>query len=147
MHNDSINTFSDFLTSFNGYRKKRRMKRNSMAHWINLHQNNIFVYRTRLPLLCEKSGAILLVLVGLAAAWQAGVKRNKGRFQKFWNPLLIALLGILRRFTKVQCYCSVTNVFQSFFWVKHIVRRVVEARKSGTPCFFVSIPIIKCYRT
>ena len=43
-----------------------------MAQWINLHRNNIFVNRTRLPLLCENSGAILLVLVGLTAAWQAG---------------------------------------------------------------------------
>ena len=88
-----------------------------MAQWINLHRNNIFVNWTQLPLLCEKSGAILLVLVGLTAAWQAGspaVRRNNGRFEKFWNPLLIALLGILRRFTKLQCYCSVTNVFQSF---------------------------------
>ena len=39
---------------------------------INLHRNNIFVNRTRLPLLCENSGAILLALVGLTAAWQAG---------------------------------------------------------------------------
>ena len=57
------------------------------------------------------------MLVGLTAAWQAGrpaVRRNKGRFEKFWNPLLIALLGILRHFTKVQYYCSVTNVFQLF---------------------------------
>ena len=42
-----------------------------MAQWINLHQNNIFVNWTRLPFLYEKSGAILLVLVGLMAAWQA----------------------------------------------------------------------------
>ena len=35
-----------------------------MAQWINLNRNNSFVNRTRLPLLCEKSGAILLVLVG-----------------------------------------------------------------------------------
>ena len=122
-----------------------------MAQWINLHRNNIFVYWTRLPLLCENSGGvILLVLVSLTTAWQAGrlaVRRNKGRFEKFWNPLLIAWLGILRCFTKVQCYCSVTNVFQLFFRVKHIVRRVVEARKSGTPCFFASIPTIKYYRT
>ena len=48
------------------------MKRNSVAQWINLHWNKIFVDWTRLPLLCEKSGAILLVLVGLTAAWQAG---------------------------------------------------------------------------
>ena len=38
-----------------------------MAQWINLHQNNNFVNRTQLPLLYEKSGAILLVLVGLMA--------------------------------------------------------------------------------
>ena len=43
-----------------------------MAQWINLHRNNIFVNWTRLALLCEKSGAIILVLVGLTAAWQAG---------------------------------------------------------------------------
>ena len=88
-----------------------------MAQWINLHRSNIFVNRTQLPLLCEKSGAILLVLVGLTVAWQAGrpaVRRNKGRFENFWNPLLIALLGILRCFMKVQCYCSVTNAFQLF---------------------------------
>ena len=48
------------------------MKRNSVAQWINLHRNNIFVDWTRLPLLCEKSGAILLVLVGFMVAWQAG---------------------------------------------------------------------------
>ena len=121
-----------------------------MVQWINLHRNNIFVNQTRLPLLCEKSQAILLVLVGLTAAWQANrpaVRRNKRRFEQFCNPLLIALLGILQRFTKVQCYCSVTNAFQSFFRVKHIVRRVVEVQENGTPCFFVLIPTIKYYRT
>ena len=63
------------------------MKRNSVAQWINLYRNNIFIDWTRLPLLCEKSGAILLVLVGLTTAWQAGrpagqqgVRRNKARF-------------------------------------------------------------------
>ena len=47
-----------------------------MVQWINLNRNNSFVNRMRLPLLCEKSGAILLVLVGLMAgrlaSWQAG---------------------------------------------------------------------------
>ena len=74
MRNDSINTFSDFLTSVNGYRKKRKIvkdEKNSIAQWINFHRNNIFVNQTRLPLLCEKSGAILLVLLGIMAAWQA----------------------------------------------------------------------------
>ena len=50
-----------------------------MAQWINLHRNNIFVDWTQLPLLCEKSGAILLVLVGLMAAWQAGRQSDEIR--------------------------------------------------------------------
>ena len=55
------------------------MKRNSVAQWINLHRNNIFVDWTRLPLLYEKSGAILLALVGLTAAWQAGRQSDEIR--------------------------------------------------------------------
>ena len=43
-----------------------------MAQWMNLHRNNSFVNWTQLPLLCEKSGAILLVLVGLMAGSPAG---------------------------------------------------------------------------
>ena len=43
-----------------------------MAKWTNLHWNISFVNRMQLPLLCEKSGAILLVLVGLPAGRQAG---------------------------------------------------------------------------
>ena len=34
-----------------------------MAQWLNLHRNNTFVNWMQLPLLCETSGAILLVLV------------------------------------------------------------------------------------
>ena len=43
------------------------MKRNTMTQWMNLHWNNIFINRMELPLLCENSEAILLVLVGLIA--------------------------------------------------------------------------------
>ena len=42
-----------------------------MVQWINLHQNNSFVNWRRLPLLCENSGAILLVLVGITAGRQS----------------------------------------------------------------------------
>ena len=42
-----------------------------MVQWINLNRNNSFVNRMWLPLLCEKSGAILLVLVGLTVGRQA----------------------------------------------------------------------------
>ena len=43
---------------------------------------------------------------------------------------------------KERCDHRVTNVFWSVFRVRCIVRRVVEARKSGMPCFFMSIPTI-----
>jgi len=46
-------------------------KRKTMAQWINLLWNSSFVNETRLPFLCEKSGAIALVLPGLTAGWQA----------------------------------------------------------------------------
>ena len=38
---------------------------------MNVQWNSSFVNQTRFPLLCEKSGAILLVLVGLTAGRQA----------------------------------------------------------------------------
>ena len=47
-----------------------------MVQWMNLLQNNIFINRMRLPLLYEKSGAILLVLVGLVAG-RPGVQSDK----------------------------------------------------------------------
>ena len=45
----------------------------------SVQRNSSFVNRTRFPLLCEKSGAILLVLVGLMAGWQASRRQTK-----FW---------------------------------------------------------------
>ena len=51
-----------------------------MAQWTNLNQNNSFVNPWRLPLLCEISGAVYLVLVGLTAGWLAG-RRNPGKFE------------------------------------------------------------------
>ena len=44
-----------------------------MAKWKNVLQNNGFVKPTRLPLLCEKTGALAIVELGLTAAGrQAG---------------------------------------------------------------------------
>ena len=102
------------------------MKRNSKAQWMNLQQNSSFVNQMQFPLLCEKSGAILLVLVDLTAVQQAGrqagVRQNSGRFRNFQISLLIILLGFSWSLTKVQfCYC-VTNRFQSVFREKYIVR-------------------------
>ena len=49
-----------------------------MAQWINVIRNKSFVNPTRLPLLCEKTGALTIVEPGLTgqfgrpAVWQAG---------------------------------------------------------------------------
>ena len=43
-----------------------------MAQWINVLRNNSFVNPTRLPLLCEKTGALAIVEPGLTAGRQAG---------------------------------------------------------------------------
>ena len=64
---------------------------------------------------------MFLVLVGLNSRQASSYTDHIGRFSR---PL-----------TKIQCYYSVTNAFQSVFRVKHIVRRVIEARKIGTSCF------------
>ena len=74
---------------------------------MNLHQNNSFVNRTRLPLLCEKSGAILLVLVGLMAD---GSLQSDEILVDFKNFLWIASLWCL---TKVQCYQCISVGFLS----------------------------------
>ena len=86
-----------------------------MAQWMNLHQNNTFVNWMRLPLLCETSGAILLVLV-------------HGSYGKPSDKILVDLkfstVHIIR--IKVRCYY---NAFQSVF------RHVMEPRKSGMAYF------------
>ena len=51
-----------------------------MAQWINFPRNNGFVNPTRLPLLCEKTGALSIVEPGLTAGrpavWQAVRQTN-----------------------------------------------------------------------
>ena len=43
-----------------------------MAHWINVLRINSFVNPTRLPLLCEKTGALAIVEPGLTAGRESG---------------------------------------------------------------------------
>ena len=86
------------------------MKRNAMVQWMNLHQKNSFVNRTPLSLLCEKSRAIPLVLVGLTAGMHAC--RQFGRqsdeilvdLEILKISLWITLVGFSQCLTKVQCY-------------------------------------------
>ena len=53
-----------------------------MAQWINVLRNNGFVNPTRLPLLCEKTGALAIVEPGLAAGRPLG-RRNCCKVRKF----------------------------------------------------------------
>ena len=78
-----------------------------MAQWINLNQNNSFVNRMRLPLLCKKS----------RATGRLAVRPNTGRFE-ILNSLPIILIGFSQSLMKERCYYRVTNVFRSVFRVR-----------------------------
>ena len=65
-----------------------------MAQWVNRLRNNIFVNPPPLPLLCEISGALHLVLR------QAG-RRNTGEFRNFQNWLYVEIFNLSLRLTKV----------------------------------------------
>ena len=56
-----------------------------MVQWINVLRNNGFVNLTRLPLLCEKTGALAILEPGLTAGRQAisqAVKQMKLLYSK-----------------------------------------------------------------
>ena len=53
-----------------------------MAQWINILRNNDFVNPMRLPLLCEKSGALAIVELGLTAGRPLG-RRKCCKVRKF----------------------------------------------------------------
>ena len=72
-------------------RTRKIVKDKKKIHSALVNWNNGLVNQKRLPLLCEKSGAILIVLVGPAA------RQNTGRFE---NLLLIVLLGFSQCLTK-----------------------------------------------
>ena len=61
-----------------------------MAQWVNHLWNNIFVNPPPLSLLCEISGVLHLVQLGLTAGWQAGRlagRRNTGEYRNFQSWL------------------------------------------------------------
>jgi len=60
-------SFSLFYKRVEEKGKKRRIKEKTMEQWMNLLQNNSFINSMQLLFLCEKSGAIALVLLGLTA--------------------------------------------------------------------------------
>ena len=54
-----------------------------MAQWINILLNNSFINPSWLPFLCEKTGAIVLVQLGLMADRQAGWQIKATTFRDF----------------------------------------------------------------
>ena len=69
------------------------------ASSLNLHWNDNFVNQMRLPSLCEKFGAILLVLVGLR---QAGQQSDKilvdfVKFLKFSTDHIIRIFVVFNK--------------------------------------------------
>ena len=88
------------------------MKRNTKVQRMNIQRNNSFVNRMRFPLLCEKSGAILLVLVGLTAGRQAGRQSNEilVDFEIFKSLYRIVSLRFSQSLIVQFCY-SITNRF------------------------------------
>ena len=78
------------------------------------NRNNSFINRMQLPLLCEKSGAILLVLVVLTAGRPAG-RLNTSRLEKFKFSTDRTVRIFTEYIKKERCYYRVTNVFRLVF--------------------------------
>ena len=64
-----------------------------MAQWINVLQNNSLINLPRLPLLCEKTGAIALVQPSHMTGKQAG-RQSATAFRDFKNYTLDDTLEI-----------------------------------------------------
>ena len=62
---------------------KRRIKGDTMAQWINLFRNSIFVNPPPLPVLCEISGAVDLAEPGLTAGGRGQADRMLVKFEIF----------------------------------------------------------------
>ena len=56
-----------------------------MVQWINVLWNNSFINPMKLPLLCEKTGALAIVKMGFMAGWQAGKPLGRQKCYKVRN--------------------------------------------------------------
>ena len=54
-----------------------------MAQWINVFRNNSFVNPMRLPLLCEKTGALASHSGTRSYGWEAVRQKNLYKVRKF----------------------------------------------------------------
>ena len=73
----------------------KRKLRNTMTQWMSLHgQNSGVINQTRLPLLCERSGTILLSASG---SYGSSAGRQSDEILVDLESLLIASLGFSHR--------------------------------------------------
>ena len=76
-----------------------------MVQWINILRNNSFVNPMRLPLLCEKTGALAIVEPRLTAVWQAGMEIYGFCKKHTWiNSIVMVLPKKLAIHLLVQLY-------------------------------------------
>ena len=103
--------------------KDKRNHHGAVGYWVNCFQN-IFVNLPPLPLSCEISGALHLVLSGLMAGWQMKYRL----ISKFLKLAVAEIFEFLFHLTKVQNHYSLTNAFQQFFRVQPIERLIFKVQ-------------------
>ena len=112
IHRQLFSNFSPFCSPFKQKEKQWKMKGHTMAQWLSLNQNNRSVLACWYSVLGEKTGPILLPLVGLMADREASRQTNYRCGSQFLNSLQVKLFGLL---ISLQCYYSIATAFQSIF--------------------------------
>ena len=110
-----------------------------MAQRVNHFWNNIFINLPPLPLLCEISGVLHIVQLGLTAGRLAG-RQNTGEYRNFRSGQYVKIFDLLLRLTKVQHHYRLSNAFQLAFWVKPIARLIFKAQNFLEAIRFLTNP-------
>ena len=97
-----------------------------MGQWLKLHQNNSFVNPMQRPLLCEKSGTMLL------RSSSRSYIRQADKYCKFK-----ILCYIFTAFKQRYGVIVLPLQFSQFSWVKHTVRQVKQVCRNWMLCFCV----------
>ena len=111
--------FSPFCSPVKEKGKQGRMKGLTMAQWINTNQNNRSLLAHQHSVLWEKTGFILLPLVGLSSgscSREAGQQTKYGGFWFFKIVYRLNYSGFLFCLLSLLCYYSNRTAFQSAFF-------------------------------
>ena len=93
-------------------------------------------FRRELPFFWEKTEPICLALVGLTAGWPADEMRVEIEIFKILYKVNYFVFGLLLLLITMQCYNSVSNPFQStFFIIMLILRHVFKYEKFSSHIF------------